>query len=231
MSLIQRIFVAILAIPIVLCIGAFAISAAVNGVDEAVDMALSTPRNLLCSIVPFCDSTAEEAEIVDEQLVWTRIHERALLDLAKYEQRRDWRATVTTVFVDHSMRMRATVNVTLAINLDNTHREDIVVDDETETITITLSQAQPVECFLTDIEYYDRSCIGVCGELEDKLLDQARDSWQNDDNLQIRLDEAFERGKIEITNLIEPIAKGYTIELIQDPEPPPPITSGSCYSG
>lgn len=230
MSLIQRIYVAIIVLPIILCIGMFAISAAVNGVDEAVDLAISTPRNLFCSIVPFCDAPNEETEVIDEELLWTRIHERALLDVGKFEQRRVWRAERSTFVVTHSMRMRATLNVTIGVNLDNTGPDDIIVDEADKTITVTLSQAQPVECFLDNIEYYDRSCIGVCGDLEDDLVDDALDSWRDNEELQIELEAAYLRATREVTALIEPLAEDYTITFVQNPEAPPPITSGSCYS-
>ncbi len=225
---IRRILVTIAVIPVALFMGLFAISAAVNGFDEALELTFSAPRNLFCSVMPFCDVNDGEANIVDTQEIWTRIHERALLDTGKYETRRDWKAERTTWPVTHSMRMRATMHVTMGVNLDNLLPEDIVVEEDSQSVTITLPPTQPIECFLTDIEYYDESCLLICGDLEQDLQEKARQNVLDSDELQLALDDAYQQAESVVSGLIAPAAEGYTIQFVQSAVSPPPIESGSC---
>lgn len=228
MSQIRRIAIWALAVPIVLCVGLFLVAAAVNGVDDALKLTFSAPRNLFCSVVKFCDVSGEGTQIVDTDDLWTRIHDRALLDVGKYETRKDWKAEQTTVVVTHSMRMRATVSVTMVVNLENILPEDIVVDNDAQTIVVTMPPAQPAECFLSDIEYHDQSCLLVCDDLEDKLQENAIESVLDSDELDTALTDAYRQAQPIISGLLAPVARGYTISYVQRTGTPPRIESSSC---
>ncbi len=224
---IKRIISIIIAAPLVILLLLFVIVAVTQGIDEALELTWSAPRNLFCSIAPFCD-VDDETEVVDLGELWTRIHERALLDIGKYETRQSWRAEQTTWPVTHSMRMRATVHVTMGINLDNLTEEQIAIDEQNQTITITMPQVQPVECFLEDIEYYDESCLLVCDDLKQELQVVARRNVMGSDELAAELINARQRAEVEVSNLIEPFIEDYTLQFVTNPEAPPPIESGSC---
>ncbi len=227
MSKIRNTITLILIIPTLLLLGLFVAAGINNGFDEAFNLVITAPRNLFCSIVSFCEPD-DETTVVREDELWTRIYERALLDTGKYETRGNWLARRTTFFVTHSMRMQATVSVTMALNLGNIEPSDIVVDNDEQTVTITLPPAQPVECFLTDIVYSDRSCVGVCGELEQDLVAIAeRDVYQSEE-LTVELVNAYERGKVALAALISPLAQDYELIFLQDEMPPAPIESSSC---
>ncbi|NDJ86125.1 MAG: DUF4230 domain-containing protein [Chloroflexi bacterium] len=219
----------VLALPMVALILLFVIAAAVNGVGEAVELTLSAPRNLFCSIVPFCDvGDGDETEIVDSEQIWTRIHERSVLDTGKYETRQSWKAERTTWPVTHSMRMRATVHITMGVNLDNISREDIIVDDENESVTIVMPRAQPVECFLTEIEYYDESCLLVCDELEQDLQRKALERVQDSDEVAAEINLAYERAEADLAVLLTPFVEDYDLVFQQDTETPPRVEGSSC---
>lgn len=224
----KRILYGSLLIIAFLCIGIFALSVALNGFQEALELSFSVPRNLFCTVTALCDVSGNgETKVVDTQEIWTRIHDRALLDVGKYETRKDWKAERTTWPVTHSMRMRATVSVTMVINLQLVTEEDIVVDDENETITITLPQVQPAECFLSEIEYYDESCLLVCGDLENDLQEKAQESVLDSDELDTALDEAFINGQPAIAAFITPVTD-YQVVFVKSTENPPRVESGSC---
>ena len=193
----------VILVPILILVGLFVASGISNGFDEAFNLFFSAPRNLFCSVVSFCD-VEEEVVKVDE--IYEALYERALLDLGKYETRNEWRATSTTVVVTNSMRMRATAHVTIALNLELMQEGDIVVDDEAQTVTITLPPTQPAECFLTDIEYFDKSCLpGTCGDLERRLQQSALDDARNSESLQTELIAAIERGQATVAGLLNPL--------------------------
>lgn len=218
----------ILGLPLLLCIILFAISAAVNGIDEAFKLSLEGPRKLFCSVIDVCDDDSMGTEVVSVTEIWTRIHERALLDVGKYETRKDWRAEISTWPVTHSMGMRATTSITLALNLGNILPEDIVVDEENKTITVTLPQVQPAECFLSEIEFHSESCLLVCDDLKKDLQEKAIEDVLDSDGLEVELVAAYERAKPIIGGLISPVARDYVINFVQRPEAPNPIESGSC---
>ncbi|PJF39053.1 MAG: hypothetical protein CUN55_15470, partial [Phototrophicales bacterium] len=158
MSKVRNTIILILLLPSLVLIGLFFTAGISNGFNEAFELVFTIPRNLFCSATGLCEVSDNDAKTIQEDEIWTRLYERALLDTGKYEIRGSWRAERTTLFVTHSMRMNATVSVTMAINLENISPDDIVVDNEAQTVTIAIPPAQPVECFLTDIEYTDRSC-------------------------------------------------------------------------
>jgi hypothetical protein len=221
----------IVGLPLMACFGLFLLSGFINGFDEAFGLIFDTPRDLFCSIVPFCD-VETETEVVNTQILWTKIHERAVLDVGKYETHGEWRATRRTSVlvgsVTHSMKMEATVSVTMGLNIENVEQEDIVVDDENQTVTVTLPQAQPIECFMDDIEYFDRSCVLVCDDLERDLREKAMEDVLGRDELATALDEAYENAQSVIAGLIDPLANDYDIFFVQDTEVPLRLDSSSC---
>lgn len=226
MSKIRNTVIWILLIPSLLLIGLFMVAGLNNGFDEAFDLVVSVPRNLFCSATGLCD--VDETTGIREDEIWTRLYERALLDTGKYEYHGVWRAERTSFMITHSMRMEATVSVTLALNLANVTPDDIVVDNDAQTVTITIPPAQPVECFLTDIEYRDRSCAGTCGELEQDLASIAENDVYTSEELQLELINAYGRGKTILATLVDPLIDDYTLTFVQDEVPPPPIESTSC---
>jgi hypothetical protein len=221
----------IVGLPLMVCFGLFMLSGFINGFDEAFKLLFDTPRDLFCSVMPFCD-VETETEVLNTAKLWTRIHERAVLDVGKYETREEWRATQRTSLgiasVTHSMRMRATVSVTMGINLESVLPEDIVVDNENETVTVTLPQVQPIECFMADIEYFDRSCVAVCGDLERRLREDAMEDVIKSDGLSEALVGAYAEVQSTVASLIDPLVNEYDIFFVQDLEAPPRLTSSSC---
>lgn len=214
-------------LPFFLLVGLFLVAGFINGFDEALRLSFSAPRNLFCSVVDFCD--VDEGEVVKVDEIYSRIYERSLLDVGKYETRNDWRATSTTVVVTNSMRMRATAHVTLALNLELMSPDDIVVDENAKTVTITTPPVQNAECFLTDIDYYDESCLpGTCGDLERRLQRTALDDAKNSTELERERGAAMERGQTTIAALIDPLASDYDILFRISDEAPPPVPGGSC---
>jgi hypothetical protein len=169
---------------------------------------------------------------VDVESVWMRIHDRGVLEVSRYETRAEWRATqqtsLGTTSVVHSMRMRATVDVRIGINLENVSLEDIVVDDENQTVTVTLPQTQPIECFIDDIEYFDRSCVVVCGDLERTLREEAMDDVLESEELAVAMAGTYEEVQSTIVGLIDPLANDYDIFFVQDTEIPLRLDSSSC---
>jgi hypothetical protein len=187
-------------------------------------------------MLPFCEEEETETTFADSVVLWEKIYERVILDVGKYEVRKDLRAERTPEVlgfleaVTHSMRMRATVHVTMAINLESMQQEDIQIDEDTRTITITLPQAQPVECFLEDIEYYDESCIfEQCERLERDLRNKAFEEVLASDALEEQLDQAFFGAQDGIAELIAPfIEDDYQVEFLQSDERPDPIPGRTC---
>lgn len=187
-------------------------------------------------MLPFCDEEEAETTFADSVVLWEKIYERVILDVGKYEVRKDLRAERTPEVlgiweaVTHSMRMRATVHVTMAINLETMEQEDIQVDEDSRTISITLPPVQPVECFLEDIEYYDESCIfEQCERLERDLRDKAFEEVLESDELQEELNQAFFRGQDGIAEIIAPfIDDDYRVEFLQSNEQPAPILGRTC---
>lgn len=221
----------IVGLPLLACFILFMLSGLVNGFGEAFSLLLDTPRDLFCSVMPFCD-VETETEVINTEVLWTRIHNRAVLDVGKYETREEWRATQRTSLgitsITHSMRMRATVSVTMGLNLELVDPEDIVVDDDNQSVTITLPPTQPIECFMEDIEYFDRSCVAVCGDLERKLREEAMDDVVESEELDVALVGAFEEAQSTIAGLIDPLINDYEIIFVKDEEVPPSLDSSSC---
>lgn len=194
------------------------------------------PFNEICELLPFCDAEEDQETVfLDSQLIWQRIRNRALLDVRKYEEHKNWRARRTTeVFgvgvVDHTMEMRATVNVTMVLNLESVQDSDVIVDNTEKVVTITLPPAQPAECFLEEVEFHNRQCLfEQCGKLEDDLQKRAIEEVLESDGLQAGLDGAFEHAKTVVTEFIEPlIPEDYTLIFQKSDTEPARIESGSC---
>lgn len=225
MSRIRSTVTFILMLPTLLLGSVFIAAGATAGFDEAIDRLLNDPFGLLAIVFPFLE---DEDTVVQEDVLWTRIYERAVLDMGKYETRGEWNAGRTTFGVRQTMRMTATVSVTMGVNLSNIEREDVVVDDEEQTVTIIMPAAQPVECFLSDIVYSDRSCLGACGELEQDLVQAAEQDVYESEELDVALIDAFERSKSTVSAFIAPLAEDYIIIFVQDDAAPPPVEGSSC---
>jgi hypothetical protein len=214
-----------------LLIGGFLlISVATEGFDDTFDRLFSAPRDLFCDVTGLCESS-EETELVDSEIVWTRISERSLLDLGKFEQNGRWRAERNLLIVTNSMSMSGTVNITMAMNLGFITQEDITVTQDDPTVIIQLPPVQTAECFMTDVEYSDRFCIEVCDDLERDLQRKAIEQSLGSDELQQALQEALENAKVEIAKLIDIgniSDQDYRLQFSQKTETPPPIAGATC---
>lgn len=192
---------------------------------------LNSLWNGFCGFTGLCDVRNSE-DFVEEAVIWTRLQERAVLDAGKFERNGQWRAERTTLaFFTHSMRMRGTVNITLGLNLGAIQEADVQVDNEAEIITIALPPLQSVECFVADVEYYDRVCIDVCDDLERDLQRQAIESSLNSEEYQLFRTASLDRVKTELAKLIN-IGNltdiEYSLRFTEQTVNPPPIPGATC---
>lgn len=208
----------------------FAVSVATQGFDDTLSDFLNWPRDTFCNATGLCE-VSNKTELLDEEIIWTRITERTLLDLGKFERNGDWRAEKNVLFVTNSKRMRGTVNITMGMNLGFITEEDVIVDQTNRTITIAIPPIQEVECFVTDEEFYDSFCIEVCDDLERDLKKIAIERSLKADEFQVAKSEAYELAKTEIATLIDIgnlSDETYTVQFIEKDEDPPEIPGATC---
>lgn len=170
---------------------------------------------------------------LDRNVVWTQIHERGIFDMRRYETRQEWEFTQDIVSVETNvpsrMRMRATVMIAIGMNLNNVQVNDIVADDANRSVTITLPQTQAIECFITDIEYVERLCVGAdCGEIEEDLHEAAIRDVLGSEDFGVELDGAFEDTQIVVRGLIDELVNDYEIVFVKDRIAPPWVDRRSC---
>lgn len=213
------------------CVFIFGVGVINNGLQATIDSFFDAPRDLFCSVVPFCDTKPIETRLVDERIVWTRIHERAVLDVGSLQRRGDWSAERTTMVVTHSKNMSATVNITFGLNLMGIEEDDVQVDQQTQTVTVTLPPVQPVQCFITDEDFYGGFCIEVCDDLERDLRKKAIERTLDSEDFSQALLEATTRAQQEIASLIDigNIADiPYNLVFQEGTEPGPEIPGANC---
>jgi hypothetical protein len=192
-------------------IGFFVVIIATITIGFLLTYGLLTNRldDMLCDLNPFCEGEEVEIKVVDEQIIWTRITDRTVLDLGKFERNGAWRAErdlrlpVVGTLATESKRMRGTVNITMGMNLEGLTQEDITVDQSTLTITIALPPVQPVECFMVGEEFYDNACATVCDELERELEATAIQRTLESEAFGVELTNKFNEAQVSIAQLID----------------------------
>jgi hypothetical protein len=227
----SRIGFVVVMIAALICGAVFTIGTINNGLEDTLNAFYDAPRDLFCSVVPFCDNESIDTALVDEQILWTKISERTVLDLGKFERRGDWHAERQTLVVTHTKNMRGTVNITMGMDLSAIEPEDIVVDQEALSIRITLPPVQPVECFVNEVEYYGGFCIEVCDELERDLQRIAIERSLDGEDFGQALVNAEEDAKSEIATILDigNIADvDYTLQYVESTEDPPQISGATC---
>ena len=227
----SRIGFVVVMIAALLCGAVFTIGTINNGFQDTLNAFYNAPRDAFCSIIPLCGSKSFDTALVDEQILWTKISERTVLDLGKFERRGDWHAERSTLVVTHTKNMRGTVNITMGMNIGAIAPEDIVVNQEDLSITITLPPVQPVECFVNEVEYYGGFCIEVCDELERDLLRMAIERSLNSDEFDQAMVSAEADAKVELATILD-IGNitniDYTLRFLQSTEEPPAIPGKTC---
>ena len=186
---------------------------------------------MFCNINPFCDIENAETEIVDEQIIWEKFTERTVLDLGKYERNGEWRATRNTLFATWSKNMRGTVNITMGMNLTLVNQENITIDQSERIITIALPPIQPVDCFMTEQDYFGGACIDVCDELERDLEKKAIEGTLDSEGFEVAMDGALVDAKSTIAEFIDIGNIGnepYTLRFTEQEGSPPPIPAATC---
>ncbi|MCB9437483.1 MAG: hypothetical protein H6673_10900 [Anaerolineales bacterium] len=223
----KRLIQGIIAIPLIIFVGLFVAAGLTNGWDKALGTMWDASRELFCSATGLCD-TDEEVRVLGSEELWTRIHNRFVLDTGKYETRQNWSAEYRSLGVTHTGEMNATVNITIGVNMAGFTAEDIVVDNDAESITVTVPPAQPVECFLADIQYHNESCWGTCDEIHRKLQDTAIPDVLDSEEFRSELLNKQREAGTAIATIIDPLAEGYTINFVWSTETPIPIEGASC---
>lgn len=227
MKSIKRLVIGVIALPLIVFVTLFVITGLTNGWNKALGIIWDGTRDLFCSAMPFCD-TEEEVRVLGAEELWTRIYNRFVLDTGKYETRQNWSAEYRSLGVTHRGQMNATVHITIGVNMEGFTAEDIVVDNAAETITITVPPAQPVECFLSDIQYHSESCWGTCDEIHKKLQDTAIPDVLKSEALQAELLQKQQEAGTAIATIISPLAEGYTINFVWSDAAPIPIAGATC---
>jgi hypothetical protein len=184
----------------------FGISVATRGFEDTFSAFINFPRDVFCATFNTCEGKNLEARLAEETIIYTKIHERTVLDLGKFERGGEWKATEDTLFITHVRRMKATVNITFGMNLGAITEEDIVVDNTTQTIQVALPPIQPVECFLENRDFYadfGEGCVDVCDDLEKKLQEMAiKRSLESEEYAQSR-DRAWLDAQEQVAQLID----------------------------
>ena len=213
------------------CGAVFTIGTINNGLNDTLNAFYNAPRDAFCSVVPLCESKSLDTVLVDEQILWTKFSERTVLDLGKFERRGEWHAERTTLVVTHSKNMRGTVNITMGMDLSAIEQQDIVVNQEDLTISITIPPVQPVECFLNEVEYYGGFCVEVCDDLERDLQRMAIERSLDSEDFNQSLIGASEDAKVEIANILD-IGNitdvDYSLQFIQSTDGPTDIPGATC---
>lgn len=198
-----------------------------QGIEDAFNSIFGGPRDLFCDISGICGE--DEETFVRESELYTVIWERGVLNVAKFDVvGGTYRATRSVALAEASMRMRADVSVTLGVNLELLEEEDIAVDNDANTVTVTLPPVQPIDCFLSDVEFYDEVCLGQCDELRDDLRRNAlRDTLERED-FNAQYNDAQEQARFIIGDILDPLAQDYAISFVYDTDMPPPIAGSDC---
>lgn len=217
-----------LSLPFLFFAGLFVTVGLINGFDDALRISLRAPRDLFCSLTTLCGES-DGNQFITEDEIYTRVWAREVLQLALFESRNTYRQTRDVAFgAEASMRMNAEVNITIGVNLELIQLDDIVVDNEAQTVTIVLPQVQPIDCFLEDVEFFDEFCLGQCDELRDDLRSSAIDEAFNSEVYQTELINAAEEAQFSIGRLIDPLTDDYIIVFEESLETPGPIAGSSC---
>lgn len=209
----------------------FTIGTINNGLEDTLNAFYNAPRDAFCSVLPFCDNESIDTVLVDERILWTKVSDRSVLDLGKFERRGDWHAERTTLVVTHTKNMRGTVNITMGMDLGAIDQDDIVVDQDALSITITIPPVQPVECFVNEVEYYGGFCIEVCDDLERDLQSMAIERSLDSEDFDQALVNAEEDAKVEIATLLD-IGNitdlDYTLQFVESTDGPTDIPGATC---
>lgn len=186
--------------------------------------------DMFCELNPFCE--VEEVEtVVDEQIIWEKFTERTVLDLGKYERNGEWRATRNTLFATWSKNMRGTVNITMGMNLTLVDQDNITVDRDERIITIALPPIQPVDCFITEQDFFGGACIDVCDDLERDLEEKAIEGTLESEGFAIAMDGALVDAKSTIAEFIDIgniSNEPYTLRFTEQTIDPPAIPAATC---
>lgn len=198
-----------------------------SGVEDAFNTIFEGPRDLFCDVTGLCGDEAET--FVREDELYTVIWERGVLNVAKFDVvNGTYRATRQVVLAEASMRMQADVSVTLGLNLELLTEDDIVVDNENNTVSVTLPPVQPIDCFLTDVEFFDEVCLGQCDELRDDLRSKAIEDTLQREDFNAEYNTALEQARLLIGDLLDPVTQDYALNFVYDTTPPPPIAGSNC---
>ena len=186
---------------------------------------------MFCEINPFCETDKAETKIVDEQIIWEKFTERTVLDLGKYERNGEWRATRNTLIATWSKNMRGTVNITMGMNLALVDQENITIDRTERIITIALPPVQPVDCFITEQDFFGGACIDVCDDLERDLEKKAIEGTLDSEAFDAAMDGAVIEAKSTIAEFIDIgniSNEPYTLRFTEQAGSPPAIPAATC---
>jgi len=200
---------------------------ATTGVEDAFNSIFEGPRDLFCEVTGLCSNEPET--FVREDELYTVIWERGVLNVGKFDViGGTYRATRQVVLAEASMRMRADVSVTLGINLELLTEDDILVDNENNTVSVTLPPVQPIDCFLTDVEFFDEVCLGQCDELRADLRRNAMNDTLAREDFNAEYTNSQEQARFIIGDLLDPVTQDYALTFTYDMTTPPPIAGSNC---